>query len=381
MFGQRQPYYHVTQNWSEDCKNFIRQLLSFDEETRPTAAQALQHPWLATIMQQNNTVLGLMVQERDSPQSYGVLVSSLLDDFLSADKRVIPSTTEACHLWKEATKCLLVKHIGVTGGRKKLIDTVFRAWDIDHTGVLTKAKIMAGLDRFQVKLSKKANEKFVDAILVHAPSLIIRGQKVLSYSAFVEAIVGEELLQGDELLKLAFRIFCKGGNYITRRTLKETLGNHRPGIDSLVDQMLEDAADNLPGLVSYAEFKRIVTGDPLTLPLVQHNNYSEIVFGDTSVDEDIATFFLSVLTCKEDESIENTKRSYGGSFDLFAKRPRIAISDSDDDSANSSKSGISDCNSCLGSFAEHSLVSDEDPYESVFDDGILKPSMSKLFFV
>ncbi|BGP48991.1 hypothetical protein JCM10450v2_004870 [Rhodotorula kratochvilovae] len=35
---------------SEDAKDFIRQLLTVDEDARPTAAEALEHPWLRTAL-------------------------------------------------------------------------------------------------------------------------------------------------------------------------------------------------------------------------------------------------------------------------------------------------------------------------------------------
>jgi len=39
----------IWQTISEECKNFIRALLTYNPEERPSASDALQHPWITNL--------------------------------------------------------------------------------------------------------------------------------------------------------------------------------------------------------------------------------------------------------------------------------------------------------------------------------------------
>lgn len=101
-------------NVSESAKDFITQLLTKDQDKRPSAEQALKHPWIqmATEVSQNKV---------SSEMAIGALTN--LQNFNAKSKL------------KQATYAFIASQL-LSKAEKEQIDKVFRAMDLNGDGKL-----------------------------------------------------------------------------------------------------------------------------------------------------------------------------------------------------------------------------------------------------
>ena len=103
-------------NVSDDAKDFITQLLTKDQEKRPSAGQALQHPWILKVNELQKTNLSADV-------AMGALKN--LQNFNASSKL------------KQATYAFIASQL-LSKQEKTDIDKVFRAMDVNGDGKLSK---------------------------------------------------------------------------------------------------------------------------------------------------------------------------------------------------------------------------------------------------
>ncbi|CAB9527209.1 MAP kinase-activated protein kinase 2 (Fragment) (Partial), partial [Seminavis robusta] len=134
---------------SDEAKDFIMSLMAFDEKDRPTAAQALQHPWLQGIRANASMAQDLAFQQdpmyRKALQSvFGSLVRSSVVAKRARENGCGSSTL----IWRKITAALLVSQYGIMGATREVLDDCFRAMDTNLDGVLTQDGFHRGLERF-----------------------------------------------------------------------------------------------------------------------------------------------------------------------------------------------------------------------------------------
>lgn len=116
----------IWNNVSDQAKDFITQLLTKDQNKRPSAEQALQHPWI----QQANA-------KTKENVSTDVAMSALtnLQNFNAQSKL------------KQATYAFIASQL-LSKQEKEQIDKVFRAMDLNGDGKLQKDEIKKGYAEF-----------------------------------------------------------------------------------------------------------------------------------------------------------------------------------------------------------------------------------------
>jgi len=165
-------------NVSDKAKDLISKLLTYDTEHRPSAEEALRHPW----------IIEMSTAQVDSNIAMGAL--SNLKTF-RADQKL-----------KQATFAFIASQL-LTKSEKENLAKIFKAIDKNGDGKLSKEEIMEGYDLFFGKNLDKADiEKMFDAVDIDQSGFI-------DYSEFVVAAMNEKQLLTNEKLQSAFKMFDK----------------------------------------------------------------------------------------------------------------------------------------------------------------------------
>ena len=363
---------------SQDAKDFIMSLLAYDENNRPTAAEALEHPWLTAARQQvddalNGSLSAMNDKEKDTKDdedNYVFDMCQVIDDLLydnsgrsiSYDKN--KEETPQSLLWKDATLALLVSQYGVEGPQQKLLlDDAFRAMDTHCTGVLSKEDLFAGIQRFRsraISVRKGGHQKpiLVDEDCWRIADTLFkksfaslettndgeRGQPVLTYSDFVACATMRTLLEDEDRLSYAFGVFAQGSDYITSHSLASEFQNQaRPDETVIVDAMMLQIDSATPGRVSPAEFKAAIHQQapfpmppPFFVPLPPLTTLKEstslacweqILSGNVMDFDDSACFqlveqIMNAVNTGKDESPKPLKRVRGTERDIIVSPPK-----------------------------------------------------------
>ena len=163
---------------SDKAKNLITKLLTYDPEQRPSAEEALKHPWITE----------MSTQQVDSSVAMGAL--SNLKNF-RADQKL-----------KQATFAFIASQL-LTKNEKENLAKIFKAIDKNGDGKLSKEEILEGYDKFFGKTMEKEDVlRMFDAVDIDKSGFI-------DYSEFVVASMNEKQLLTDEKLLSAFKMFDK----------------------------------------------------------------------------------------------------------------------------------------------------------------------------
>jgi len=173
----------VWNNISDNCKDFIRQLLTFKADDRPTASDILKHPWiveLATVAVDESAALGAL----DNLKSF------------NADSTM-----------KQATFAFIASQLLSKGERDNLAK-VFKAFDKNGDGKLSMVEVKEGyLEHYGKIMSDEEVENMFNAVDTDKSGFI-------DYSEFVVAAMNENQLTSNEKLQAAFKMFDKDGSGI-----------------------------------------------------------------------------------------------------------------------------------------------------------------------
>jgi calcium-dependent protein kinase len=174
-------------------KAFVQTLLQFDEANRPTAKEALNHPWFDTIIESSQS-------STDTKPSSSCWQHNLGQ--FSAQQKL-----------KQATYAYLVAQLTFKSS-KKVIDDIFREVDTNRNGRLGRDEIVSAM---QKKLSLPALENIFGNVDIDQNGCI-------DYWEFLAATMNSSTMLCTSNLKLAFDAFDKNrNNSISADDLKEML--------------------------------------------------------------------------------------------------------------------------------------------------------------
>ena len=214
-------------NVSDDAKDFITQLLTKDQEKRPSAGQALQHPWILKVNELQKTNLSADV-------AMGALKN--LQNFNASSKL------------KQATYAFIASQL-LSKQEKTDIDKVFRAMDVNGDGKLSKEEIKNGYAEF---FGKSLTDEQVDDMFAKVDA---DGNGEIDYSEFVVATMNEKNLLSNNKLQTAFKMFDKdGGGSISTDEIKQVLSFGQNLDEAVINQIIKQVDENGDGEISYEEF-------------------------------------------------------------------------------------------------------------------------------
>lgn len=220
---------------SEDAKDFIEECLTYKEKHRPTAAEALTHPWLEKC-------------RKDGKQDFVRHEAGTIKDSLNN-----MANFHATSKLKQATLAFIASQL-LMKEEKEAIDEVFRALDLNCDGKLTPDEVKTGYKDF---FDQELSDKEVEAIFKRVN---FRGTGAIDYSEFVVASMFEKNLLDDTRLKAAFKAFDKDGDgYIDAKNIKKVLssfGTIKEDIDDYVNnKIIAEFDTDGDGKISFDDFK------------------------------------------------------------------------------------------------------------------------------
>jgi len=208
---------------STEAKDFVQKLLVVDPDLRMTAAKALNHRWLQTRAQRENTIDQAMIEDLCNYAKVSVFRRA----------------------------CLGVMAWSLSMEERRKVRDAFLEIDKDCSGTIT-------INEF--KLAVEKNLQIDDATLENAFKALDANHKdEVNYREFLAALVSSRIALHDDLLKVAFRRFdTDNSGFITVDNLREVLGETFEGTE--VQTLLEEADLKHDGKISYEEWIEYLRG-------------------------------------------------------------------------------------------------------------------------
>jgi calcium-dependent protein kinase len=259
---------------TDEAKEFIRFLLAYEEEDRPTAYEALQHPWLEKIRTKTRT------QYRRSSSLSAKSALGNMEGF------------EANCKLKQATYALIASQL-LLKSEKEEIDEVFRVLDVDCSGRLSKEEVKCGYNEF---FGQELSDEEVNIIFKRVN---FSGSGSIEYSEFVVASLMSKDLLNDVKLKAAFEEFDIDGNgYIDLNELKSILTMEDDMDDYVMNKIIKQVDGDGDGQISYEEFKGMMYITASQPSREEHETWMKrresSTLSDESMDSSIGTRMSSL---------------------------------------------------------------------------------------
>lgn len=234
----------VWKNVSISAMLFIRRLLTYDEDYRPSAAEALEDQWFESVEVSSDP--SKMVSVRDH-------VKDALNK-MSHHQHIVPSNM------KQATHALIAAQMLLKKENEE-IDRVFNAIDTNQDGRLSKEEVKAV---YAAYFGRTLRDKEVDEIFERVDQERLG---YLEYSEFVVAAMNETDLFSNNKVKHAFDMFdvSQSGKISKkglRKALSDALAMDKATDDRLIVQLITqlDSEDD--------DSNEFITFDEFTLMLV-----------------------------------------------------------------------------------------------------------------
>jgi len=216
------------------AKDFICNLLAYNEEDRPTAEQALRHPWLSGYREE------LMAKDEVTKKAVDDSIRDSLMGLRRFKTRVLKLKQAACAIMASQ---LLKKE------EKEQFKDGFRILNPSLSGSISKEDL---IQSFRVKAGLAfVRDDVIDGIFEEV-NFSKSGE--ISYSEYAIAMMFRKNDIGDEKLKIVFEMLDKNGDgKICANDLKEAL-NLKDGVGAKMIEQVEGAK----GSVNYKQFKDVV---------------------------------------------------------------------------------------------------------------------------
>ena len=209
---------------SAEAKDFISQLLTLDASKRPTAEQAMQHPWL---VKQSK----VEVNEEQTKDALAHLTMFHKNNTL-----------------KTATFSFIGSQL-ISKDEKEGLAKVFKTLDRNGDGRLSKDEVQEGYMAHYGKLiSDDEVNKMFEAVDTDNSGYI-------DYTEFIVAAINEKQLTSHDKLKAAFRMFDKDNSgMITPSEIRDVFAAESSLPAEIIDTIIKAVDANGDGEISLEEF-------------------------------------------------------------------------------------------------------------------------------
>lgn len=239
------------QSVSQQAKDFVAYLLTHEDADRPTAEQALRHPFIVDAIQ-------------ESTQGFCKRNSLVVGEALH-NLRSFSNNSKL----KQAA-CSFIASQLLQKEEREEIDRIFRGMDEDCDGRLSVEDLQAKYREFND--SELSNAELTDLF----ENCDMTGSGYIDYSEFV--IASSNKLLTEQKLQGCFDSFdTERTGFISAVTLNDSLANLRDGDEDDrwdYDGIIEQVDDGL-GLISFEEFKDIMNQDDHTERTHDESDFEE----------------------------------------------------------------------------------------------------------
>ena len=215
---------------SKECKDLIKKLLEKNQNKRPSALEALSHPWFKL-----------------SPDSYD---KQLLTKSITRMKSVIKQGTEG--KLQELFKTFIISQVASNSSTSKL-EKVFSAIDKNKDGLISKDELIGQLVK---EMTQEEAEKTAKEIFSKIDS---DGSGMIEYTEYLRTVIEEETLLSRENLRKAFLYFDKDqSETIEKKEIVEWLSAGGVIPEEVVQELIEEADINGDGTIDLEEFEQLL---------------------------------------------------------------------------------------------------------------------------
>lgn len=215
---------------SQEAKDLIKKMLTYDPKKRPSALEIISHPW------------------------FKLNESKIMDN-----KQLAKSALENMKRFKrnkqfeQATISFIVNQLITKEERNELMKQ-FVQWDKNGDGVLSKEEILEGYKNAYGTVDPDEIDNMIK-------SVDLDGNGVIDYNEFLNCTMNRDKIMSKANLEFAFKTFDKDGSGAISideimLIFKKTVNN----VDkSVFEKMLKEADENGDGEIEFEEFKQIMT--------------------------------------------------------------------------------------------------------------------------
>jgi calcium-dependent protein kinase len=220
---------------SEEAKDFVEWLLTYDDNERPSAEEALKHPWLENT--RRISCQGLQERRCKATANY---LSNL--EYFTADSKL-----------KQAV-CAFIASQLIMKHEKDVMDEVFRAMDTSCDGKLSRQELKDGFANF---LGRHLSDEEVDDIF---ENVNYSCSGAIEYSEFIVASITLD----ESRLRSTFNEFDRSKQgVLTATDLKHALElGGGPDVEQYVDKIMRQIDTSNTGYISFEEFEAAMTPAP-----------------------------------------------------------------------------------------------------------------------
>ena len=218
---------------SDEAKDLIKKLLTYDPEKRISAIDALKHSWFSINIKRMNSLA--------TDNSFSKPFENLRQ--INAKEKL-----------QQATIAFLVHHVS-TSEMVKNLTAIFRQLDTDGNGTLSYEEIKQGFNKYygENKISEKEFNDIMNAIDKDK-------NKCIEYEEFIAATINLDMLLSDKYLRLAFNSYDKDGSQLLSvDEIKKALGLIEGNEDNdVIKNIIKEIDLNGDGQISFDEFKQLM---------------------------------------------------------------------------------------------------------------------------
>jgi len=220
---------HAFSNVSKEAKELITKLLDKDPNTRPSALEALSHPWFKKFEKED-----MICKER----------LSLFINNLKSYKND--------YKLQQAAIAVIVHNMPSNEEIKEL-EKAFRMIDENGDGKLNKDELIKGFINIYGKSEKDATA------LIENIFKVVDADKngFIQYEEFIRACIKKENLLSDNYLSFAFKFFDRDqSGFITTSEIKEIFcSGNAINNNKVIEKIISEVDLDGDGQVSFEEFK------------------------------------------------------------------------------------------------------------------------------
>ena len=218
---------------SDEAKDLIKKLPTYDPEKRISAIDALKHSWFSINIKRMNSLA--------TDNSFSKPFENLRQ--MNAKEKL-----------QQATIAFLVHHVS-TSEMVKDLTAIFRQLDTDGNGTLSYEEIKQGFNKYygENKISEKEFNDIMNAIDKDK-------NKCIEYEEFIAATINLDMLLSDKYLRLAFNSYDKDGSQLLSvDEIKKALGLIEGNEDNeVIKNIIKEIDLNGDGQISFDEFKQLM---------------------------------------------------------------------------------------------------------------------------
>lgn len=211
---------------SAGAKDLITQMLNPDPALRPSAREALSHPWL----------------NQASDQPLNPITASSIFRSLQSFK------TE--RTLQKATLTFIASQLSTNAEKADMI-SIFQSLDSDHSGTLSRTELIQGFEQlFGSQIEDVEGE--VDRIMAEVDT---DRSGEIDYTEFAIATMNRQKMLSREHMEAAFRAFDLDGNgTISKDELRTLLSGNHHYSEEVWEGIVKEVDQNGDGVIDFKEF-------------------------------------------------------------------------------------------------------------------------------